>query len=101
MLAQITVDKKAVRNKSFTYRIPNSLRPRLGSLVLIPFHGQRVAGVINSLQKDRPTKYKIKEIESIIYPQSLFNQNQLKLANFIAKKYYAPISSVIFAMLPQ
>ncbi|MBU2595452.1 hypothetical protein KJ713_01295 [Patescibacteria group bacterium] len=101
MLAQITVDKKAVRNKFFTYRVPENLRVKPGSLVLVPFHGQRVVGVINSVHQDKPMRFKIKKIESIIYPQSLLSQNQIKLAGFIAKKYFAPISSVIFAILPQ
>lgn len=100
MLAQITVDKKAVRNKSFTYRIPKNMSPRMGSLVLVPFHGQRVVGVVNSIQKDETKRFKIKEIESVIYPQALLNNRQLKLAQFIAQKYFAPFSAVIFAMLP-
>ncbi|MCX6811234.1 MAG: hypothetical protein NT039_00865 [Candidatus Berkelbacteria bacterium] len=103
MLANITVDKKAVRNKSFLYRVPKKMSPRTGSLVLVPFHGQRVVGVVNSVLKDEDKQirpFRIKEIESIIYPQSLLDEAQLKLAQFISKKYFAPISSVIFAMLP-
>ena len=90
MLADVTVDKKAVRNKSFTYRIPKKMSPKPGSLVLVPFHGQRVVGVVNSIQKDESKRFKIKEIESIIYPQALLNNRQLKLAQFIAQKYFAP-----------
>lgn len=102
MLANITVDKKAVRNKSFTYRIPQKMSPRTGSLVLVPFHGQRVVGVINSVIKEerQARPFQIKEIESIIYPQALLSEAQIKLAQYISRKYFAPISSVIFAMLP-
>jgi len=100
MLADITVDKKAVRNKSFTYLIPQNIKPRVGSLVLVPFRNQRVVGIINSIKKEESKRFSLKKIESIIFPQTLFSQNQLKLASFISIKYFAPISSVIFTMMP-
>lgn len=99
MFANIIVNKKAVRNRSFTYRIPKELGVKPGSLVLVPFRGKRIAGVVESISKARP-KIKTKTIESLIYPTALLPFLHLKLASFIAKKYYAPYAAVIFDMLP-
>ena len=99
MFANIIVNKKAVRNRSFTYKIPKELSVMPGSLVLVPFRGKRVAGVIESLLKTRP-KIKTKTIESLIFSTALLSPQKLKLATFIAQKYYAPYAAVIFHMLP-
>jgi primosomal protein N' (replication factor Y) len=60
-------------------------------------------GVVDSIIGNQPEKekrFKIKEIEGIIYPESVFSKEQLRLVSFIASHYYAPFASVVFAMLP-
>jgi len=99
--ANIIVNKKVLRRRSFLYQLPKDIKAKEGSLVLVPFRGKKVVGIIDSFVKDKQNPpFKVKEIENVLYPKKLLTKEQIALASYIAQVYFAPFPSVLFSMLP-
>lgn len=103
--AQVAVDTKtSLDRQSFTYQIPPELLPdiKLGVLVLVPFHGRKIQGVIVSLKhlSTGTFKHKLKTIIKIIGSKPVLDDTRLELAKWMGQYYLTPIGEVIFAMIP-
>ena len=102
MIAEIIINSNAKDlNKTFDYEIPEDLEKsiKVGSRVLIPF------GRIKKLEEGfvigfkEKSEYKVKQIAKIEDGDFLKNEN-VKLAKWMARRYFCNISDAIKLMLP-
>lgn len=102
MIAEIILNSNAKDlNKCFDYEIPEEMnnKVKIGSLVLIPFGRRKTLEegyIINIKEK---SEYKVKPISSIKEDKFL-NEQKIKLAKWISKRYFCNLSDSIKLMLP-
>ena len=87
--------------KTYHYSIPLHLKDRIqpGNLVVVPFGKQIVQGVVLELL-DEPEVEKTQPIADLISEETLLSPQQLALAKWLSKNYYAPLSACIQLMIP-
>ncbi|HMB83995.1 MAG TPA: hypothetical protein VKI40_08110, partial [Terriglobales bacterium] len=88
----------------FTYAVPPGMEPVVGGRVLVPFRQQRMSGIVVELH-DRPPQVKTQQvrIRKVIEALDLapvLDEQLLKLGNWIANYYLAPVGEVFRTMLP-
>jgi primosomal protein N' (replication factor Y) len=83
---------------TFTYRI-NGTQPVIGGRVLVPFRTHRLAGVVTALH-DNPPSVATKEVLNVLDAEPLLDTTLLRLAEWIAQYYVAPLGEVFRTMLP-
>ncbi|MCU1295936.1 MAG: replication restart helicase PriA [Acidobacteriaceae bacterium] len=83
----------------FTYRIPADMVPVVGGRVLVPFRQQRMSGVVTELH-DRPPKVQAKNILQVLDATPLLDEQLIRLGQWIADYYLAPLGDVFRSMLP-
>lgn len=88
-------------DRSFTYEIPFTLRhrTRVGARVWVPFATRRLTGVVLRAHNDAPEQ-ETREVLSLIDEEPVLDADLLKLANWIAEYYCAPLGEVLKGMLP-
>jgi len=86
-------------DRTFTYAV-NGQVPAVGARVLVPFSGQRLMGVVMRLHDDAPVDFEVKPLQSVMDVGPLLDEEQRRLAAWIAQYYCAPIGEVIRGMLP-
>src|SRR4051812_34516702 len=82
----------------FTYAIGNEM-PVVGGRVLVPFRSLRLSGIVTKLH-DNPPSVKAKTIATVIDHQPVLDEWLMKLGEWIAQYYIAPIGEVYRTMLP-
>lgn len=104
MFAEIVPNTKTPFDKpSFTYQIPEKMASdiKIGQLVLVSLGNRKVPGFVLEIKKQPPSlNIKLKNIEKIIYPQPLLNNQQILLAKWLAEYYLCSLSQAIFSMIP-
>ncbi|MGA7683994.1 MAG: primosomal protein N' [Terriglobales bacterium] len=87
---------------AFTYAIPPGMDPVVGGRVLVPFRQQRMSGIVVELHDRAPASQavKIKTIIEVLDPSPVFDKQLLKLGQWIASYYLAPLGEVFRTMLP-
>jgi len=89
---------------TFTYRIPDGMRPMAGGRVLVPFRQQRLPGVVTGLHDRAPQAgdkaIKIKDVLQVLDASPALDAQLLQLGRWIADYYLAPIGEVFRTMLP-
>src|SRR3989338_10511312 len=92
------------RTQIFSYLVPLNLQDMLvpGMLVRIPFRARTISGVVSSMELHRlPAETRgLKSLEAVILSRPVLSQQNLALANWIARYYVAPLGLVLKAMLP-
>jgi primosomal protein N' (replication factor Y) len=83
---------------SFTYRL-NGTEPVVGGRVLVPFRTQRMLGVVVALH-DREPRVAAKSVLEILDTAPVLDQTLLRLGEWIANYYIAPLGEVFRTMLP-
>ncbi len=88
-------------DRLFTYRIPLTLRHRVlaGCRVLAPFGKRKLVGVILRLHNDNRTE-QVRDVLSLLDAEPVLDGELLRLAEWIAGYYCAPIGEVLRGMLP-
>lgn len=86
--------------RTFTYRIPEHLAPRVtpGAQVQVPFHGRRALGFVVGLS-DRSPLERVLDLAAV-QPGAPITAHLLDLARWIAEYYLAPLGEVLAATLP-
>ncbi len=84
---------------AFTYRIPEGMEPVVGGRVLVPFRQQRLSGIVTELH-DRKPKVQTKNVISVLDATPVLDAQLLRLGQWIADYYLAPIGDVFRSMLP-
>jgi primosomal protein N' (replication factor Y) len=84
----------------FTYRIgDNGSEPVIGGRVLVPFRNERLPGVVTRLH-DSPPSVEIKTVLEVLDSHPVLDADLLRLGEWIAQYYLAPIGEVLRSMLP-
>ncbi len=87
-------------DQTFTYAV-NGVTPVVGARVLVPFSGQRLMGVVLRVHEDAPADgFEIKPVQQVLDDAALLPDELMKLAQWIASYYVAPLGEVLRGMLP-
>ncbi len=99
MIAEVIIDNKAKSlNRKFDYKIPKDLEDilNIGSRVLVPFGKYKTLeqGYIIKIKEN--SDFAVKEIAGL---EENLNKEQIELARWMARKYFANVSECINLML--
>jgi primosomal protein N' (replication factor Y) (superfamily II helicase) len=83
---------------AFTYRIGDSV-PSVGGRVLVPFRKDRLSGVVVALH-DREPSMPAKAVFEVLDTEPVLDASLMKLGQWIAHYYLAPLGEVLRTMLP-
>jgi primosomal protein N' (replication factor Y) (superfamily II helicase) len=83
---------------AFTYKIADH-QPVVGGRVLVPFRNQRISGVVTALH-DRAPSMQAKMVIQVLDTEPVLDEGLMKLGQWIAQYYLAPIGDVFRGMLP-
>jgi primosomal protein N' (replication factor Y) len=86
----------------FTYGVPAELRDRVcpGSRVLVPFRKKSLVGVVVELVEHAPQNTRTRDIARVLDAKPALTPRLIKLGEWIAGYYLAPVGEVFRAMLP-
>ncbi|WP_348769494.1 replication restart helicase PriA [Buchnera aphidicola] len=85
----------------FSYIMPYSMIPIIGSRVIVPFRSKNVIGIIISIcKKEKASDLNLKIVKSIIDHEPILNISLLNIFIWLSKYYYTPIGSLIFSIFP-
>ncbi|HET6936035.1 MAG TPA: primosomal protein N', partial [Candidatus Angelobacter sp.] len=82
----------------FTYRLGDQA-PVIGGRVLVPFRKERLSGVVTALHDNAPSM-QAKSVLQVLDAEPVLDQELLKLGQWIAQYYLAPLGEVFRTMLP-
>ena len=102
MIAQIIINSNAKDlNKTFDYEIPEELQEKvkIGSRVLIPFGRMKKLEEGFVIGFKEVSEYKTKQIAKI-EEGNFLNEEKVKLAKWMARRYFCNISDSLKLMLP-
>src|ERR1700752_3369139 len=87
-------------DQTFTYAV-NGVVPVVGARVLVPFSGQKLMGVVVRVHEDAPAEeFEIKPVQQVLDDTAILPAELMKLAEWIAQYYVAPLGEVLRGMLP-
>jgi primosomal protein N' (replication factor Y) (superfamily II helicase) len=87
-------------DQTFTYAV-NGVVPVVGARVLVPFSGQKLMGVVVRVHEDAPLDdFEVKPVQQVLDDAALLPDELMKLAEWIAAYYVAPLGEVLRGMLP-
>ncbi len=87
----------------FTYSVPERLTERMavGKRVTVPLgRGKTYVALVARMHDDRPEGYEVKEIYDVMDEQPIVTDLQLRLWQWMADYYLAPVGEVFNAALP-
>jgi primosomal protein N' (replication factor Y) len=100
-LVEVAVD--APLRSSLTYLLPDSMaeEAQTGVRVIVPLGRRKVTGyIIGFPETSELTKHSLKQVISVIDKEALFNPSMLKLFQWAAGYYLAPLAEIIKTALP-
>src|SRR5713226_2937209 len=84
----------------FTYRLSSNLpQPEIGARVLVPFRNQRLAGIVTRLHDSAP-RVETKTVLEVLDSEPTLDAGLMRLGEWIAQYYVAPLGEVFRSMLP-
>ena len=86
--------------RCFTYLAREDMNPLRGSRVIVPFRNEKLIGVITATSSNKPEDFESRFIEILLDEEPILNEELLKLAEWIAAYYIAPLGEVLRTMLP-
>jgi len=84
---------------AFTYRVSDGAVPVIGGRVLVPFRQQRLSGIVVCLHDNKPN-VQTKPVLNVLDSEPVLGESLMKLGQWIADYYLAPIGEVFRTMLP-
>jgi primosomal protein N' (replication factor Y) len=90
----------------FTYAVPEGMQPVVGGRVLVPFRQQRLPGVVTELHDRKPgagnhkLPIKTKALLRVLDAAPVLDEPLIRLGQWIAGYYLAPLGEVFRTMLP-
>ena len=102
MYINVLIETKVSKNDmTFTYHVPYDLgHDLIGKRVLVPFNNRIIEGFVISYC-NKPEKYEVKDIISVIDKEVVLNEELLKLGKFMSEKYLCSLIYAYQAMLPR
>ena len=99
MIAEVIIDSKAKKlNRKFDYRIPENLEDiiEVGSRVLVPFANFKTLEQGYVIKIKQNTEFEVKDIAGL---EENLNTEKVKLARWMARKYFCNVSECIKLMI--
>jgi primosomal protein N' (replication factor Y) len=90
-------------NKEFDYLLPDRLKSmiKVGQIVKVPFGRRKISAFVTQISAESDLEVsKLKEIETIYYQESFFDNELLNLFYWTASYYHAYLPQVIKSALP-
>ena len=100
MVAYCEVALPVPLDRTFTYALRDGQRPVRGARVIAPFRNEKLIGVVTAAEVIAPPDFQIRHLEAVLDDEPLLEESLLKLAEWIAQYYLAPLGEVLRAMLP-
>ena len=98
MVAEVIINSKAKQlNRTFDYNIPKEMESIIlvGSKVLVPFGRFKKLEEAHVVKIKEKSEYEIKDIAKV---ENGLTNNQIELANWMAKRYFCNVSDCIRLM---
>jgi primosomal protein N' (replication factor Y) len=99
----LDVQIQGLKDRLFTYKVPEALLGSvfIGAQVIVPFGPrQLVPGYVIELLAHFEADYAIKEIQEVLEPEPLFDQDYIDFLAYIGKQYCSSLQEVIAAAIP-
>ncbi len=87
-------------DRTFTYAVRQGQTPQRGARVIAPFRNEKLIGVVTDVDVAAPADFELRYLEAVLDEEPLLGEPLLKLAEWIAQYYLAPLGEVLRAMLP-
>ena len=87
-------------NRTFTYSVPDGQVAGRGVRVIAPFRQEKLIGVVIVCPVEAPVDFEARPIEAVIDEEPLLSEHLLRLGEWIAQYYLAPLGEVLRGMLP-
>jgi len=88
--------------QTYSYSVPVELQKsiKIGQIIEINFRGKNISGIVIGKELKK-TKYKLKEINKILFPESLITNSQIKLIKHIAESAESAQGTVANSLVPK
>jgi primosomal protein N' (replication factor Y) len=97
--AEVSVNSPVAQQRTFSYRIPDSLSINVGQTVWVPFGERTLQGVVIELATC-PAVAETRDIAGTIDSIPLLTPCQVSLARWLSGYYLAPLFEAVALMLP-
>jgi primosomal protein N' (replication factor Y) (superfamily II helicase) len=87
-------------DRTFTYAVRPGQAPQRGARVIAPFRNEKLIGVVTAADVAAPADFELRYLEAVLDEEPLLSEPLLKLAEWTAQYYLAPLGEVLRAMLP-
>ena len=87
-------------DRTFTYAVSADQFPQRGARVIAPFRNEKLIGVVTALSDTAPAEFEARYLEAVLDDEPLLSENLLKLAEWMAQYYLAPLGEGLRGMLP-
>jgi len=87
-------------DRAFTYAVREGQRPQRGARVIAPFRNEKLIGIVTALNAQTPPDLEVRFLEAVLDEEPLLSDCLLKLAEWMAQYYLAPLGEVLRGMLP-
>jgi primosomal protein N' (replication factor Y) len=87
-------------DRTFTYAVGPDQQPTRGARVIAPFRNEKLIGVVTAADAVAPTDFEARQLEAVLDDEPILSEHLLKLAEWIAQYYLAPLGEVLRGMLP-
>ena len=102
MYADVLVEVKTKDlEKTFTYRVPNSMVLSPGMRVLVPFGKRNIEGFVMKIYDHGEFDYEVRNIVSVIDERAVINEEMMELGKYISLKTLCPLILAYQTMLPR
>ena len=89
-------------DRTFTYAVRDGQRAQRGGRVIVPFRNEKLIGIVTALAHLAPPDVEVKYLEAVLDQdgEPLLDEHLMKLGEWIAQYYLAPLGEVLRGMLP-
>ena len=87
-------------DRTFTYAVRDERQPARGARVIVPFRNEKLIGVVTVADSVAPVDFEAKFLDAVLDEEPLLSDHLLRLAEWIAQYYLAPLGEVLRGMLP-
>ncbi len=87
-------------DRTFTYALRLGQIVQRGVRVIVPFRNEKLIGVVTAVMVDPPADIEVKPLEAVLDDEPLLSEQLMKLAEWMAGYYLAPLGDVLRGMLP-
>jgi len=87
-------------DRVFTYAVREDQAPQRGARVIAPFRNEKLIGVVTAINTTTPPDFEVRYLEAVLDDEPLLSDPLLKLAEWMAQYYLAPLGEVLRGMLP-